>query len=63
MWEEERERIVGVLHQVLQQDMTHVFEPPASEGLEDIVKLVELERCLYWMLARNQFAIYIVGSD
>ncbi len=42
MWEEERERIVVVLHQVLQQDMTHVFESPTSEGLEDIVKLVEL---------------------
>ena len=32
-----------VLYQVLQQDLTQMFEPPACEGLEDIIKLVCLE--------------------
>ena len=38
MWEEERDRALVVLYQLFQQDLTQIFDPPACEGLEDIVK-------------------------
>ena len=38
MWENERERIVEILSQVLEQDLVQVCDPPTPEMLDDLIK-------------------------